>query len=229
MIIEVRRDGPYVVRGGPAVIRRMRDVQTVHGEPVAWEVRERVEPPDGTGGDADLELCRCGESKSMPFCDGSEAALEWDGSEDVPAGTFDDRAKATEGAGLAIRYDKELCSHAGFCGTRSTNVWAMVRELDADDTVTRAYVMAMIDRCPSGALTYRFGDMDHDLDADLPEAIGVVDGGPLFVTGGVTVRGADGVEYERRTRVALCRCGASSRKPFCDGSHSSSGFRDGCD
>ena len=50
--------------------------------------------------------------------------------------------------------------------------------------------------------------------------------GPLWVRGGIPVVGADGVTYEIRNRVTLCRCGASSNKPFCDGSHASTGFSD---
>ena len=224
-VVEVRADGPYVVRG-PLELRRMRDVQTSHGEPVAWAVRSR----ERLAGGRDALVCRCGRSEAMPFCDESRCAEGgWDGTESAPSGVFADRAQATEGRGLTIRYDKQLCCHAGFCGTDTTNVWKMVRELAPDDTVTRAYVMAMIDRCPSGALTYRFDDLDDDLDADLPVGVGVVDGGPLFVTGRVEVRSADGVPYERRNRVALCRCGTSERKPFCDGSHVRAGFRDGCD
>jgi CDGSH-type Zn-finger protein len=46
------------------------------------------------------------------------------------------------------------------------------------------------------------------------------------VRGGIPVVGADGVTYEVRNRQALCRCGASSNKPFCDGSHASIGFKD---
>ncbi|MGC0144625.1 CDGSH iron-sulfur domain-containing protein [Pseudactinotalea sp. Z1732] len=50
--------------------------------------------------------------------------------------------------------------------------------------------------------------------------------GPLLVRGGVTIVAADGtpIPMERRT-VALCRCGASAIKPFCDGSHKAIGFR----
>jgi hypothetical protein len=50
--------------------------------------------------------------------------------------------------------------------------------------------------------------------------------GPLWVHGGIGVIGADGFAYEVRNRVALCRCGASRNKPFCDGSHVSTGFND---
>jgi len=46
------------------------------------------------------------------------------------------------------------------------------------------------------------------------------------VRGGVQVLSADSSAYELRNRVALCRCGASGNKPFCDGSHVSSSFND---
>ena len=43
--------------------------------------------------------------------------------------------------------------------------------------------------------------------------------GPLWVRGGIPIESADGKTYEIRNRVTLCRCGKSSNKPFCDGSH----------
>ena len=55
---------------------------------------------------------------------------------------------------------------------------------------------------------------------------GVVDDGPLWVTGGIAVEGADGETYEVRNRATLCRCGASKNKPFCDGEHTKIGFSD---
>jgi CDGSH-type Zn-finger protein len=47
----------------------------------------------------------------------------------------------------------------------------------------------------------------------------------LFVQGGITLIGADGTEYEVRNRMALCRCGKSENKPFCDATHVSCGYR----
>ena len=46
-----------------------------------------------------------------------------------------------------------------------------------------------------------------------------VDNGPYLIQGGVTVLDADGNPYEGADTIALCRCGQSSTKPFCDGSH----------
>ena len=49
----------------------------------------------------------------------------------------------------------------------------------------------------------------------------------LWVRGGIPVQHPDGFTYEIRNRVTLCRCGHSSNKPFCDGTHASFKFRDG--
>lgn len=49
--------------------------------------------------------------------------------------------------------------------------------------------------------------------------------GPYLVTGDVELRDADGNVYPARQNMALCRCGASTKKPFCDGTHSKAGFQ----
>lgn len=50
--------------------------------------------------------------------------------------------------------------------------------------------------------------------------------GPLLVRGAAELRTADGREVARTRRtVALCRCGLSTIKPFCDGTHKAAGFR----
>ena len=50
--------------------------------------------------------------------------------------------------------------------------------------------------------------------------------GPLLVRGDVDIVGPDGEAVPRRRRtVALCRCGLSALKPFCDSSHKAAGFR----
>lgn len=66
--------------------------------------------------------------------------------------------------------------------------------------------------------------------ADANEGIAVVivcaRDGPLLVRGPLTVVGVDG-GTSTGTKGALCRCGASSTKPFCDGSHREAGFSAG--
>jgi hypothetical protein len=71
------------------------------------------------------------------------------------------------------------------------------------------------------------------LEPALERSIGLVEdpaqgaSGPLWVRGGIPVTGADGHAYEVRNRMALCRCGLSSNKPFCDGTHVSAHWKDG--
>ena len=77
-------------------------------------------------------------------------------------------------------------------------------------------------------------DLPEDPDGELPEHGGDVDGGatitpyrdgPLIVRGDFRLLDQDGAEIDPgRKTVALCRCGKSGIKPFCDGSHKRSGF-----
>ena len=95
------------------------------------------------------------------------------------------------------------------------------------DTKVRSLVMAMVERCPSGALTYRIEADGPDIEPDLPQQVAVTPeitsegpiAGPLWVTGGIPVERADGQPFETRNRVTLCNCGQSDSKPLCDGTH----------
>jgi CDGSH-type Zn-finger protein len=171
-------------------------------------------------------LCRCGGSAAKPFCDGTHRANDFDGTENAATATYDERARTYEGTGVVMRDDRKLCEHAGFCGTRLTNVWKMMKANAVDDSITRGQLMAMIERCPSGALTYSLTPDSDDVEPELPQSIGVVDDGPLFVTGDIPIERSDGQPIETRNRVTLCRCGASANKPLCDGTHKKVGFQD---
>jgi len=49
--------------------------------------------------------------------------------------------------------------------------------------------------------------------------------GPMIIQGPITLTYSDGKVEEIEKMAAICRCGASSKKPFCDGAHASSGFK----
>lgn len=61
---------------------------------------------------------------------------------------------------------------------------------------------------------------------EVPVVITARENGPYLVEGPVRIVDADGTEYDisAKKRVSLCRCGASTKKPFCDGTHSRIGF-----
>jgi CDGSH-type Zn-finger protein len=214
----VRTNGPYLVQNAP--VRRKRMVVSEHGEPLTWQSDPILDAGD------DYVLCRCGGSSTKPFCDGSHKEIGFDGTESAPATSYDERARAYEGSRIVMRDDRSICEHAGFCGNRATNVWKLLKGDATEDSIARAEVIAMIEHCPSGALTYRLEPDGDDVEPDLRPGVGVVDDGPLFVTGGITITRSDGTTLELRNRVTLCRCGGSANKPLCDGSHKENGFRD---
>ena len=55
--------------------------------------------------------------------------------------------------------------------------------------------------------------------------IEIIEHGPYIVTGPVELKDSEGNAYQAKQRIALCRCGASTAKPFCDGTHSKIGFQ----
>ncbi len=212
--ITAKANGPLVVTGSVALYRR-RAVHSEHGEPLAWQTTARLDAGER------YALCRCGESARKPFCDGTHAQRGF-APADTAAGNYAERSNVLGGTGITVRDDRSICMHAGFCGTRVTNVWKQVGA--TEESTVRAQVIAMVEKCPSGALTYEIEGIETE--PLLPEAIGVVADGPLWVTGGIPVTTSDGAAIESRNRVTLCRCGQSDNKPLCDGSHREAGFKD---
>jgi CDGSH-type Zn-finger protein len=200
--ITVRENGPYVVTDAPAITRR-RILANDAGESTEWETHAELDTPPTAF------LCRCGGSSNKPFCDSSHATNGIE-AEDVAFGTYDERSKVLGHTEVTVRDDRSICVHAAFCTNAVTNVWKLMKSEPADLSA----VTAMIDKCPSGALTYSTESL-------LEPGIAAVDDGPLYVTGAIPVTG-----IEARNRMTLCRCGHSATKPLCDGSHKEAGFRD---
>lgn len=215
--ITCRPNGPLMVQGEVSLVRKTA-VQSEHGEPLTWKGSEELTD------NARYALCRCGQSSMKPFCDGTHVSAGFEANETADTADYDARAKTLGGTGITVRDDRSICVHAGFCGNKVTNVWKQVA--GTDDSMVRLAVINAIEKCPSGALTYSFDGDDADTEPDLATGIGVIDDGPLWVSGRIPVETSDGRQIEARQRVTLCRCGASANKPLCDGSHKEAGFSD---
>ncbi|MCH7843498.1 MAG: CDGSH iron-sulfur domain-containing protein [Chloroflexi bacterium] len=215
--ITVRPHGPYLVRGKIPLVRKSQ-VMSEHGEPLDWNLDGVVETAET------YRLCRCGRSKTKPFCDNTHTLVPFDGGEKADTGPISSREKVFEGEKIIVKDDHSLCMHAGYCGNRFTNIWKMLE--DSADPEVRAKIIAMVEMCPSGTLTYAPDESSEVVEPDLPKEVAVVADGPLWVTGGILVERRDGEPLETRNRVTLCRCGESAIKPFCDGSHKDIQFKD---
>ena len=217
--IVVEKNGPYVVHGDVALVRKTQ-VVSEYGEPMTWKKDATLETGET------YKLCRCGQSGNKPFCDDTHLRIGFDGTESADTHvTADRRVIYAGGTRIVVRRDYALCIDSGFCGNRLTNVEKMVK--NTADTQVRAQVIAMIERCPSGSYTYSIDAGEVDIEPDLPQQIAVTteitsDGpiaGPLWVTGNIPIERSDGQPFETRNRVTLCCCGLSKIKPLCDGSH----------
>jgi len=145
---------------------------------------------------------------------------------------------------ITVFWDAPKCIHAGECVKglpqvfdRSKKPWINVRGASARE------IMEVIDRCPSGALSYRRA-LPHSAEAhssgeisaqgiDASKAdpgpghvtrIKVLDKGPLLVEGGCVLVSKAGGEEFKSGPFSLCRCGRSKNKPYCDGSHRDAEF-----
>jgi CDGSH-type Zn-finger protein len=226
--ISITINGPYVVQGAMPLVHQ-HIVTNAQGESIAWREGQAVTTP-ATGRYA---LCRCGRSGTKPFCDGAHQRVGFDGTEVAGRGPYDVQAERVEGPTLDLDDAKALCAFARFCDPKG-QVWHLV--LESDQPAAAALVEQQAGDCPGGRLRARqhaqaqFGG--KPIEPHFEPSIGLVQdtakgvSGPLWVRGGVQVVSAEGSAYELRNRVALCRCGASGNKPFCDGSHVASGFND---
>lgn len=129
---------------------------------------------------------------------------------------------------IVVYWKPEYCIHTARCLQGLPSVfdvtrrpWVQVEAASAED------VARVVARCPTGALSFQRTDGGPQ-EAVPPET--VVEpwpNGPLFLRGHVRVLDDAGTVIREDTRVALCRCGASGNKPYCDGTHRQLGFRSG--
>jgi CDGSH-type Zn-finger protein len=221
MKITVTQDGPYLVEG-TVPIASQTIVTDDAGNSVEWRQGPALET------EARYALCRCGQSANKPFCDASHLRVGFDGTETASREPY--RAQATEQVGptLMLTDAQPLCAFARFCDVAG-QVWNLVDEEGPEAARLTAQEAGL---CPSGRLVAWSRETKQALEPELEPSIGIVEdpaegvAGPLWVRGGIPISGADGQAYEVRNRVTLCRCGASSNKPFCDASHVSIGFTD---
>lgn len=132
-----------------------------------------------------------------------------------------------EGEKMTVTYDRRRCIHAAECGRSHSKVFDDSKDPwivpDRDDVETLA---GIIQRCPTGALTYRRKDGGAEEPTPTRNTISVSPNGPVYIRGDIRLLRPDGSELSREHRVALCRCGQSKHKPICDRSHVEAKFED---
>lgn len=135
------------------------------------------------------------------------------------------RGKAYTGEGVTVYYDAARCVHVANCVRGLPEVfrpqarpWIQAWNAEAGE------VAAAVRTCPTGALHYALAG-GPDERPDVPTTVTAIPDGPLALRGDLLIHTQEG--ELREVRAALCRCGASGHKPFCDGTHARIGWRSG--
>ncbi len=124
------------------------------------------------------------------------------------------------GSQIHVDWDERLCIHMGECGYASGDLFVTGRDPWCQpDLSSPDEICSIIQRCPSGALSCCNKQGENLAPAATENQITVSYKGPYFCQGQLEIDGAADDMPGVRHRAALCRCGLSANKPFCDNSH----------
>jgi CDGSH-type Zn-finger protein/ferredoxin/uncharacterized Fe-S cluster protein YjdI len=125
---------------------------------------------------------------------------------------------------IAVSYDLKRCIHAEECVRALPRVFDPSRRVWVDATqATAGEIANAVQGCPTGALHFRRTDGGMEESTPRSNEVRATQDGPLYFRGELEIHTPMAVLKE--TRAALCRCGASRNKPFCDNSYAEIAFR----
>jgi uncharacterized Fe-S cluster protein YjdI len=123
---------------------------------------------------------------------------------------------------LIVFWNSETCIHSANCVNSLKPVFnPQAKPWVNMNGASNEEIIKVVENCPSGALKFkRRNKVENQENADAETiTVKVNEGGPYLIKGKVKVVNKDGTETVKEGNVALCRCGGSDNKPYCDGTH----------
>jgi len=134
---------------------------------------------------------------------------------------------------VTVVWKPNVCIHSTLCWKGLAEVFKPKERpwIQLGDTATEK-IIEQVRQCPSGALSYYLNEEtapEEPADKIVSETahllkVEVSPNGPYLIKTECLIVHADGKEETKTGTVALCRCGASANKPYCDGQHRKIGF-----
>lgn len=127
---------------------------------------------------------------------------------------------------ITVVWKPDVCIHSTKCWKGLLNVFDPRKKpwVNMEGAPTER-IIKQVAQCPSGALSY-YSNNEPEQQPTPDTVIEVTKNGPLLVKGTVTIKDKHGNESIKDKVTALCRCGQSGNKPYCDGTHRTCGFKD---
>jgi uncharacterized Fe-S cluster protein YjdI len=128
---------------------------------------------------------------------------------------------------VTVIWQPDKCIHSAICVSGLPEVFdtqkrPWVNILGA----TSEPIIEQVEHCPSGALSYFVNGQENQQSAASETVVEVLGNGPLLIHGSLRVKDKEGNVVLKEEKTAFCRCGASAKKPYCDGSHVAAQFKD---
>ena len=128
---------------------------------------------------------------------------------------------------MTIVWKPKLCIHSTKCVNGLPNVFNLNKKpwINADGATTNEMIN-QVKECPSGALSFFINSDKQKGEQEMSDVkINLMENGPILVNGVVEIKNSKGEVLPTESTFAMCRCGNSGNKPFCDGTHVTTDFK----
>lgn len=132
---------------------------------------------------------------------------------------------------ITIVWKPSLCIHSTRCWKGNSGLRSVFNPSEKPwikpTGAPTADIIERVNNCPSGALSFFYKNGNATgIEIKENNKVEVVPNGPLLVYGNIQVKLRNGEQSSKHNITAFCRCGASSNKPYCDGTHVGIRFND---
>ena len=165
---------------------------------------------------------------------------------------MDEKNRTYSNKDITVYWRPGKCIHSSICYTKLIEVFNPIKRPWVNlDVASSEKIIEIVNKCPTEALMWKWNDAKkndsvtksdsnhikirkpHDLieldkkkkDASDPVKIQVMKNGPLVVRGEIKVIAPNGRQLKTGEFTSFCRCGASGKMPFCDGTHKRVGVK----
>lgn len=131
---------------------------------------------------------------------------------------------------ITIVWKPSVCIHSTLCWKGEKGLSSVFNPAEKPwikpEGAPTAEIIGRVNNCPSGALSFYYDEaVDKPVETIVESIVEAAPNGPLLVYGNITVKHSNGSLEHKNKVTAFCRCGASSNKPYCDGTHTKISFK----